>query len=72
MSWIFTIVFSGLLFSANSGTGMAPVQPAGLPEASANTVKQHIGNILAKLGSTDRRQAIARAAELGILSSDGG
>ncbi len=41
-------------------------------DISANTVKQHIGNILAKLGSADRRQAIARAAELGILSPDGG
>ena len=41
-------------------------------DISANTVKQHIGNILAKLESTDRRQAIARAAELGMLSSDDG
>ncbi len=41
-------------------------------DISANTVKQHIGNILAKLESTDRRQAIARAAQLGMLSSDDG
>ena len=41
-------------------------------DISANTVKQHIGNILAKLESADRRQAIARAAALGILSADDG
>ncbi len=39
MSWIFTVVFSGILFSANNGTGAVPVQPAGLPESSANTVR---------------------------------
>lgn len=34
---------------------------------STNTVKQHIGNLLGKLEVADRRQAIVRATELGIL-----
>lgn len=34
---------------------------------SAHTVKSHISNILSKLQVADRRQAIARARELGIL-----
>ena len=34
---------------------------------SAHTVKHHIGNILGKLQVEDRRQAIARARQLGLL-----
>lgn len=34
---------------------------------SAHTVKHHIGNILGKLQVEDRRQAIARAHQLGLL-----
>ncbi len=34
---------------------------------SAHTIKHHIGNILGKLEVTDRRQAVARARNLGLL-----
>ena len=36
---------------------------------SAHTIKHHIGNILGKLEVTDRRQAVARARNLGLLNS---
>lgn len=39
-------------------------------DISTHTVKQHIGNVLSKLQVTDRRQAIARARDLGILPSN--
>jgi LuxR family maltose regulon positive regulatory protein len=35
---------------------------------SAHTIKHHIGNILGKLQVEDRRQAVARARRLGLLS----
>lgn len=40
MSWIFTIVFSGLLFSANNGSAPIPVQPEVVSEPAAIAAKQ--------------------------------
>ena len=40
MSWIFTIVFSGLLFSTSNGTAVAPAQPTVISEPSASAVRQ--------------------------------
>jgi LuxR family maltose regulon positive regulatory protein len=31
------------------------------------TVKKHVGHILAKLGAANRTQAVARGRELGLL-----
>jgi LuxR family maltose regulon positive regulatory protein len=39
---------------------------------SPHTVKKHASNIYQKLDVSSRRQAIARAAQLGLLSPDGG
>lgn len=37
---------------------------------SENTVKTHIRHILEKLGAANRTEAVARAAELGLIASD--
>jgi DNA-binding CsgD family transcriptional regulator len=34
---------------------------------SAETVKEHIGNVLGKLGVADRRAAVAKAVSAGLL-----
>ena len=33
-----------------------------------NTVKRHVSNIIAKLGATNRTQAVAQARALGLLA----
>ena len=38
-----------------------------LVRCCAHTIKHHIGNILGKLEVTDRRQAVVRARNLGLL-----
>jgi LuxR family transcriptional regulator, maltose regulon positive regulatory protein len=35
---------------------------------TVETVKSHVGHVLAKLGVANRTQAVARARELGLLS----
>jgi predicted ATPase/DNA-binding CsgD family transcriptional regulator len=35
-----------------------------------NTIKSHVGNIIAKLGVKNRRQAVERAKDLGLLDQD--
>jgi LuxR family maltose regulon positive regulatory protein len=35
---------------------------------TVETVKSHVGHLLAKLGVANRTQAVARARELGLLS----
>jgi LuxR family maltose regulon positive regulatory protein len=37
---------------------------------TVRTVKKHTGNIYGKLGASSRTQAVARARELGLFSSD--
>jgi LuxR family maltose regulon positive regulatory protein len=37
---------------------------------TVRTVKKHTGNIYGKLGAGSRTQAVARARELGLLSTD--
>jgi ATP/maltotriose-dependent transcriptional regulator MalT len=40
---------------------------AGQLVIAIGTVKRHVSNILAKLGATNRTQAVARARELSLL-----
>lgn len=40
MSWIFTIVFSGLLFSSNAGSAVSTPDFTPVPETAANAVRQ--------------------------------
>jgi LuxR family maltose regulon positive regulatory protein len=41
---------------------------AGVLVVTVETVKSHVGHLLAKLGVANRTQAVARARELGLLS----
>ncbi|PXY19107.1 response regulator transcription factor [Prauserella muralis] len=51
-------------------TGMSNVEIAGELFLGVETVKTHVGNLLAKLGARDRTQAVIRAYESGFVSPD--
>ncbi len=47
--------------------GASNQEIAGKLVLSVETIKRHVGNILAKLEANNRTQAVARARELGLL-----
>jgi ATP/maltotriose-dependent transcriptional regulator MalT len=49
--------------------GYTNAQIAGELVVSARTVDSHVAALLAKLGARDRREAVTRAAELGVLDA---
>jgi DNA-binding NarL/FixJ family response regulator len=49
------------------GQGRTNAQIASELVLSVRTVDSHVAALLAKLGARDRREAAARAAELGLL-----
>jgi DNA-binding NarL/FixJ family response regulator len=51
------------------GQGRTNAQIAGELVVSVRTVDSHVAALLAKLGVRDRREAAARAAELGLLDA---
>ena len=50
--------------------GLSNAELAGLLFVGAETVKTHVGNILAKLGARNRTQAVIAAYESGFVSPD--
>ena len=51
------------------GQGYTNAQIAGELVVSVRTVDSHVAAVLGKLGASDRREAAARAAELGVLDA---
>jgi DNA-binding NarL/FixJ family response regulator len=52
-------------------TGLSNVEIAGELFFGLQTVKTHVGNILAKLGARDRTRAVIRAYESGFIRPAG-
>ena len=52
-------------------TGLSNVEIAGELYLGIQTVKTHVGNILAKLGARDRTQAVVRAYDSGFVTPSG-
>jgi len=52
------------------GKGCTNAQIAGQLVVSVRTVDSHVAAVLAKLGAASRREAAARAAELGVLDAE--
>ncbi|MFJ1764657.1 response regulator [Amycolatopsis sp. NPDC088138] len=52
-------------------TGLSNVEIAGELYLGIQTVKTHVGNVLAKLGARDRTQAVVRAYDSGFVSPSG-
>ncbi|WP_328608207.1 response regulator transcription factor [Amycolatopsis sp. NBC_00345] len=51
--------------------GLSNVEIAGRLYVGVQTVKTHVGNVLAKLGARDRTQAVIRAYETGFVTPSG-
>ncbi|MGH9060600.1 MAG: response regulator [Acidimicrobiales bacterium] len=51
--------------------GLSNVEIAGELYVGVQTVKTHVGNVLAKLGARDRTQAVIRAYETGFVTPSG-
>ena len=52
------------------GQGYTNAQIAGELVLSVRTVDSHVAAVLGKLGASGRREAAARAAELGVLDAE--
>jgi len=48
-------------------TGVTRIYPLGLLSITDGTVKNHMSNLLAKLGVRDRTRAVLRAIDLGVI-----
>ena len=51
--------------------GLSNVEIAGELYLGIQTVKTHVGNVLAKLGARDRTQAVIRAYDSGFVTPGG-
>ncbi|WP_286346772.1 helix-turn-helix domain-containing protein [Frondihabitans sucicola] len=59
-----------LVIVRHLATGATLSQIGGELFISVNTVKSHVRSIYRKLSATNRREAIARAAQLGLADED--